>query len=51
MAKILIVYHSQTGNTEKMAHAVAEGAHGIEGVEVILKKLLYLPTGKKLKLR
>ena len=38
MAKILIVYHSQTGNTEKMAHAVAEGARGIEGVEVILKK-------------
>ena len=26
MAKILIVYHSQTGNTQKMAHAVAEGA-------------------------
>ena len=38
MAKILIVYHSQTGNTEKMAHAVAEGARGIEGVDVILKK-------------
>jgi len=38
MAKILIVYHSQTGNTEKMAYAVAEGARGIEGVDVILKK-------------
>jgi multimeric flavodoxin WrbA len=38
MAKILIVYHSQTGNTEKMANAVAEGAHGIEGMDVILKK-------------
>jgi multimeric flavodoxin WrbA len=38
MAKILIVYHSQTGNTEKMAHAVAEGAKSIEGVEVVLKK-------------
>jgi multimeric flavodoxin WrbA len=38
MAKILIVYHSQTGNTEKMANAVAEGARGIEGVDVILKK-------------
>jgi multimeric flavodoxin WrbA len=38
MAKILIVYHSQTGNTQKMAHAVAEGARGIEGVDVILKK-------------
>ena len=38
MAKILIVYHSQTGKTEKMAQAVYEGAKSIEGVEVILKK-------------
>jgi multimeric flavodoxin WrbA len=38
MAKILIVYHSQTGNTRKMAQAVAEGAKSIEGVEVIYKK-------------
>jgi multimeric flavodoxin WrbA len=38
MAKILIVYHSQTGKTEKMAQAIAEGAKSIEGVEVILKK-------------
>ena len=38
MARILIVYHSQTGNTEKMAMAVAEGARGIEKAEVILKK-------------
>ncbi|HDQ03846.1 MAG TPA: flavodoxin [Deltaproteobacteria bacterium] len=38
MARILIVYHSQTGNTKKMAHAVAEGARAVEGVEVILKR-------------
>lgn len=38
MAKILIVYHSQTGKTQKMAQAVAEGAKSIEGVEVILKR-------------
>ncbi|KUG22604.1 multimeric flavodoxin wrba [hydrocarbon metagenome] len=38
MAKILIVYHSQTGKTERMAQAVAEGAKSIDGVEVILKK-------------
>jgi len=38
MAKILIIYHSQTGNTEKMAHTVANGAKSIAGVEVILKK-------------
>ena len=34
MAKLLIIYHSQTGNTEEMAKAVAEGAK----VEVTLKK-------------
>jgi len=38
MAKILIVYHSQTGRTEKMANAVTVGAKSIEGAEVILKK-------------
>lgn len=38
MAKILIVYHSQTGHTEKMALAVAEGVKDVEGAEVILKK-------------
>lgn len=38
MARILIVYHSQTGNTKKMAEAVAEGARAVEGVEVIFKK-------------
>jgi multimeric flavodoxin WrbA len=37
MARILILYHSQTGNTQKMALAVAEGARSIEGVEVLLK--------------
>jgi len=37
MAKILIVYHSQTGNTEKLAQAVKQGAEA-EGLEVILKK-------------
>lgn len=38
MAKILIIYHSQTGNTKKMAESVAEGAMAIEGVEVVLKR-------------
>ena len=38
MAKILIVYHSQGGNTQKMAEAVAEGARKIGEVQVILKK-------------
>jgi flavorubredoxin len=33
MAKILIIYYSRTGNTEKMAKAVAEGAKTVPGVE------------------
>jgi multimeric flavodoxin WrbA len=36
--KILIVYHSQSGNTKKMAQKAAEGAQSIGGVEVLLKK-------------
>jgi NAD(P)H dehydrogenase (quinone) len=39
MAKVLIVYHSKTGNTDKMAFAVAEGVRKVEGVEVIIKKV------------
>ena len=37
MAKLLILYDSQTGNTEKLAEAVAEGARSVPGVEVVLK--------------
>lgn len=37
MAKVLIVYHSLGGNTKKMAEAVAEGAGGVEGAEVVLR--------------
>lgn len=38
MAKVLVVYHSGTGNTKAMAEAVAEGAKEVAGVEVILKE-------------
>ena len=38
MPKILIVYYSHTGNTEKMAEAIAEGARTVHGVEVELKR-------------
>ena len=37
MPKLLVVYDSQTGNTEKMANKVAEGARSVPGVEVVLK--------------
>ncbi|HID55149.1 TPA: FprA family A-type flavoprotein [Candidatus Poribacteria bacterium] len=36
--KVLIVYHSQGGNTEAAAQAVAEGVRSVEGVEPILKR-------------
>jgi len=45
MKKILVLYYSRTGNTEKMAHAVAEGARTVQGVEV---KLDYHVTPEKL---
>jgi len=40
MAKVLIVYHSMSGNTEAAAKAVAEGAKQVEGVEVVLKEAM-----------
>jgi len=39
MAKILVTYHSRTGNTKAMAEYVAEGAVGA-GTEVTLKPVL-----------
>ena len=38
MAKVLVIHYSRTGNTEKMAEAVAEGARS-EGAEVESKKV------------
>lgn len=38
LAKVLVIYDSRTGNTEKLAYAIAEGARKIPGVEVIIKK-------------
>lgn len=38
MPKILIVYYSHTGNTEKMAKAIAEGARTLQKIEVELKR-------------
>lgn len=37
MSRILIVYYSRSGNTEKMAKAIEEGAKKVQGVEVELK--------------
>jgi len=38
MQKILVVYHSQTGKTKKMAEAVTEGASRIDATEVVIRK-------------
>lgn len=38
MCKILVIYHSQAGHTQRMAESVAKGAACIEGVTVALKK-------------
>ena len=35
--RVLVVYHSETGNTAALAEAVAEGARSVAGAEVTLK--------------
>jgi len=35
--RVLIVYHSETGNTGTLAEAVAEGAWSVDGAEVTVK--------------
>lgn len=40
MAKLLIIYHSQSGNTLAAAKIVADAAGGVEGVEAELKEAL-----------
>ena len=35
--KVLVAYHSMTGNTEKIAKGVVEGAQAVQGTSVVLK--------------
>ena len=44
MAKILVLYHSRTGNTEKMAEAIADGAKTIKGLDIELNYLVSAET-------
>jgi len=37
--KVLVIFDSKGGNTEKMAHAIAEGAASVDGVEAEAKKI------------
>jgi len=39
MPKVLVVYDSRTGNTERMASAVADGAMQVKGTEVVVLKV------------
>jgi NAD(P)H dehydrogenase (quinone) len=39
MTRVLIVYDSQTGHTEKMAYAVAEGVKQVRGIDHEVKKV------------
>jgi NAD(P)H dehydrogenase (quinone) len=36
---VLVAYHSASGNTEKMAQGVAEGARAVPGSSVVLKRV------------
>jgi NAD(P)H dehydrogenase (quinone) len=36
--RILVAYHSETGNTEKLAQAIGKGAGAVSGVEVAVRK-------------
>jgi multimeric flavodoxin WrbA len=38
VADILIIFHSQTGNTEKMAGAVAQGVEETANARAVLKR-------------
>ena len=44
MGKVLIVFHSQGGNTEAAAKAVAQGVQGVTGTEVVIKEGLKATT-------
>ncbi|HKC96210.1 MAG TPA: NAD(P)H-dependent oxidoreductase [Nitrospira sp.] len=37
--RVLVAYHSVTGNTERMAEAVVEGAKSVVGTDVVLKRV------------
>ncbi len=39
MAKILVLYYSTYGHVETLAHAIAEGARGVPGAEVTVKRV------------
>ncbi|MEI8015384.1 MAG: NAD(P)H-dependent oxidoreductase [Nitrospira sp.] len=39
VVKVLVTYHSLSGNTERMAEAVADGVKSVSGAEALLKRV------------
>ena len=39
LVKVLVTYHSLSGNTERMAEAVADGVESVSGAEALLKRV------------
>ncbi len=39
LVKVLVTYHSLSGNTERMAEAVVDGVKGVPGTETLLKRV------------
>ena len=37
MSKVLVVYHSLSGNTRRMAEAIAAGTQAVSGAEVVVR--------------
>jgi len=44
MTKVLVLYYSTYGHIETLAEAVADGARGVDGVEVTIKRVPELMT-------
>jgi NAD(P)H dehydrogenase (quinone) len=40
--KVLVAYHSLSGNTERMAEAVVEGAKSVSGTDVVMKRVTHV---------
>lgn len=48
MANILIVYHSRSGNTKKMAEAIAQGVKSVDGATCTVKSVGEVALGELL---
>ena len=46
--RVLIVYHSLSGNTERMAHGVADGVKRVSGAVAIVKKIKLARNGRNI---